>query len=103
MSHLHSRIGHLAMLAVLALGATTAVAAQEADLEGQVADILFDFDELASEQVIYKVREDGLVEITIDDDVPYPLYRAVLDRLRANPQFDNVVDRSADICPKIIR
>jgi len=70
----------------------------QAEAEQAVMEVMFEFDQISSEQYVFRVRSDGFVEITLDDDITGELLNRVLKALQSHPDIPGVLLSSADIC-----
>lgn len=72
--------------------------AGKAEAEQAVMEVLFDFDELRSEQYMYTVQPIGWVDLDLDDGVPSELAHKVIKALKAHPDITGVSLTRADFC-----
>ncbi len=90
---MHSRNIRSAILFLLAgmvLAGAPARAEDAASRAGSaVADVLFRYD--GDEFVSYRLRADGFAELEFARNTPDPLYRDILDALRAHPEIPGVL------------
>lgn len=91
------------MLLLTACNSETLVSEQERQTQNAadttVAHLLFE--QGLSETASYNVHGDGLVVIKFDRSVTEPVYRDIVERLRADPAIDAVRAEQAgkEICP----